>query len=347
MSESVDKADEAALARRLLELIGGSWTTQAVYAAAELRIPDLLTEGPRTPDDLAAATGAHAPSLRRLLRALTTLGICTEGDDGSFAITPMGGLLGADAPASLRHWTIWWGRYLWPVWGRLFDSVTTGQSGRKLLFGTEGFEHLDRDPQAAAVFNQALIELTRLACAGIVRAYDFSGIGQVADIGGGYGELLAAVLTNCPAATGTLFDLPHAIEGGRRHLERAGVSDRCRLVAGDFFESVPAGADAYILKSVIHDWDDRRARLILENCRAAMPGRNRLLVIEQVLPDRLDTSPAHQAIARSDLNMLVAQSGQQRTQAEFAALLRSAGFEVTRIVHAAPTFCVIEATPIR
>jgi len=340
-----DAADVSS-ARRLLDIVTGSWMTQAACVAAELQIPDLLAKCPRTSDDLAAATGTHAPSLHRLLRALTAIGICHERDDGSFETTSMGSLLAAEAPASLRHWTIWWGRYLWPVWGRLLDSVKTGQSARKLLFGTEGFEHLDGDPSAAAVFNQALAELTRLACESVVRAYDFAGTRLIVDVGGGYGELLVSILMANPAAEGVLFDLPQAIEGARRHIGRAGLAERCRFIAGDFFEGVPGGGEAYVLKSVIHDWDDDRGKQILENCRQAMPAGARLLVIEQVLPDRLDTSAAHQSIARSDLNMLVAQSGRQRTRKEFQDLLRSAGFGVTRIVPAEPTFTIIEACPV-
>ena len=347
---SQDRADSPAdisAAQGLLDLVTSSWKTQAAYVAAELRIPDLLADGPRTCDDLAAATRSHPPSLRRLLRALTTLGLCRERDDGSFEITSAGLLLGTGVRGSLRSWTIWWGSQLWPVWGHLLYSVKTGQSARKLLIGTEGFDHLQGDPTAAAVFNQALVELTRLTCRSVVAAYDFSTLRRIVDVGGGYGELLVAILSACPTVQGVLFDLPHTIAGGRRHLQQAGLADRCQFVAGDFFESVPGGADAHVLKSVIHDWDDDCGIRILQNCRRAMTaaGRaaGRLLLIEQVLPDRLGTSPAHQSVVRSDLNMLVAQSGRQRTAAEFGDLLKRAGLGVTRIVPAGATFSVIEA----
>ena len=343
----IGNSESTSLARTLLDIVTSSWMTQVTYVAAELRIPDLLAEGPRTSDELAAATRAHAPSLRRLLRALTTIDICRERDDGSFEITAMGSLLRTDVPGSLRSWTIWWGARLWPVWGHLLYSVKTGESARKLLIGTDAFEQLEQNRKMAEVFNQALVELTRLTCESVVRTYDFSGLGRIVDVGGGYGELLACILKASPAASGILFDLPHAIEGGRRHIEEAGLASRCKVVAGDFFESVPGGADAYVLKSVIHDWNDDRSRLILENCRHAMVEDGRLLLVEEVLPDRLEFSAAHQAVVRSDLNVLVALGGKERTEAEFRDLLNSAGLRVTRILPAGATFSIIEAFPLQ
>ena len=168
-------SDNVPLAHRLLERVTDSWMAQAIHVAAELRIADLLAEGPRTSEDLATATGTDALSLRRLLRALTTIDICRERDDGSFEMMPMGSLLGANAPGSLRSFTIWWGTNLWQAWGQLLYSVTTGQSARQWLAGKEGFAHLAQDPETAAVFNQALVELTRLTAESVTRTYDFSG----------------------------------------------------------------------------------------------------------------------------------------------------------------------------
>lgn len=338
-------SESVLLAYRLLECVTSSWMAQAAYVAAELRLADLLAEGPRTSEDLAIATGTHAPSLHRLLRALTTIEICREREDGSFEITPMGSLLGTDVPGSLRSWTIWWGAHLWQVWGSLLYSVKTGESARKLLTGTDGFKHLERDPEAAAVFNQALVELTRLTSKSVVRIYDFSGLTRIVDVGGGYGELLISILRASPATSGVLFDLPHAIEGGKHRFEEAGLASRCEFLEGDFFVSVPGGADAYILKSIIHDWDDKNSKLILENCRSAMGPKGRLLLVERVLPDQLEVSAAHQAAVRTDLTMLVAHAAQERTEAEFRALLYSAGFNVIRILPIGMTFSVIEAFP--
>ena len=339
--------ERLSLAHRLLRIIHSSWMTQAAYVAAKLGIADLLADGPKTSDELAAATGTHPRSLHRLLRALTTIGICRQRDDGAFEITPMGSLLASQAPESLRAWTIWWGEHLWPVWGHLLHSVKTGESARRLLLGTDGFQHLQHNQQTAAVFNEALAELSRLTRQGVVRAYDFSGLKQIVDVGGGYGDLLAAILTAHPGASGVLFDLPHATEGGRRRIEQAGLAGRCEFVAGDFFESVPSGGDAYVLQSVIHDWDDERSRVILENCRRTMAAGARLLLVEHVLPDRLETSAAHQSVVRSDLNMLVAQGAKERTEGEFHSLMKSSSFGVTRIVPVWATFSVIEAFPLR
>jgi hypothetical protein len=329
------------MVEKLLEMINGSWIAQAIAVTAELGLADLLRDGPLTSVDLASATGTDAPSLQRLLRALTTIGICEESErdesvshDSSerrFCLTEMGRLLDSHSPDSLRCWSMWWGKYLWPVWGNLRYSINTGHSARALLNGTAGFKHLENDPTAAATFNQALVELTRLTTRGIVRTYDFSNCRLIIDVGGGYGELLAAILAANSQARGILFDLPHATEGARRHFEQAHLSDRCEFVSGDFFQSVPRGADAYVLKSVIHDWNDDQSRAILKTCHAAMDDHSRLILIERVLPQRLNTSAAHQSAARSDLTMLVALGAQERTEDEFRTLLHSADFELIQI----------------
>lgn len=344
MDVDADRADDARPpATRLLELITGSWVSHATYAAAELRIADLLRDGPRTAEDLAADAGAHAPSLRRLLQALCTIGVCREGEDGAFAITEVGALLGTDAPGSLRNWTLWWNAHLGAVWSRLPYSVRTGRSARSLLRGTEGFAHLDADPAAAAIFHGALRELTRMTAADVVAAADFSSYGRIVDVGGGHGELLLAILAAAPSARGTVFDLPHAAEGAARAIAEAGLAARCEFTAGDFFAEVPGGADAYVLKSVLHDWDDADAARILATCRRALSGDARVLVVEQVLPDRREATAVHRSLSRSDLTMLVAHAGGERTESAFRRLLGAAGLEVVRIVPAGPTFAVIEA----
>lgn len=339
----MDGRDDFEKAEKLLELINCSWKSQAVFVAAQLGIAELLANGPRTCAELAEATASHAPALLRLLRSLATIEICVDHGDGSFAITPLGRLLASDSPGSLRFWAMWWGGHLWPVWGKLLYSVRTGMSARTLLLQTEGFQHLDRDPEAATIFHRALIELTRLAASRIVEACDFSGVRRIVDVGGGSGELLAAILRNNPQLSGALFDLRHAVEHGRRHLEKSGLASRCECVVGDFFQSVPEGGDCYILKSVLHDWNDDRCRALLRNCRAALGNSARLLIIEEMLPNHLDNSPAHQAIARSDLTMLAALAGQERTEPELRTLLSSVGLGVTRILPTRSTFSIIEA----
>jgi hypothetical protein len=212
-----------------------------------------------------------------------------------------------------------------------------------LTTGSEGFDRFEANPEAAALFNRAMVELTRLDAADIVRACDFSASERIVDVGGGFGELLAAILKANPDKRGVLFDRPHAIEGARTLMEAAQVADRCEFVAGDFFDAIPAGADTYLLKSVIHDWNDERGTAILRNCRRAMEGRARLLLVERIVPQRLGASAAHRAIARGDLNMLVGLGGRERTEDEYRVLLDAAGLQIKAVLPAGRTFGVIEA----
>ncbi len=342
--DSASAGDDAAgRARRVLEIVNASWMTQVTYVAASLGIPDLLAARPQSGEELARATGAHAASLHRLMRALVTLDLCRQQDDESYELTATGTLLCADVEGSLRAWTIYWGGPSWSIWGNLLQSVKTGEPARTSNSGSDLFGALETDPQAAAIFNRAMVELTRLDAGAIVRACDFSALPQVVDVGGGYGELLAAILVANPLARGVLFDRPHALENARARMAEAGVADRCEISAGDFFESVPDGGDAYVLKSVIHDWSDERSHAILANCRTAMHSRARLLLVERIVPPHLDASSAHRAVARADLNMLVGPGGRERTENEYRALLRHAGFRVTALHPAGPTFSIIEA----
>lgn len=332
-------------AREFIKLINDGAMSQAACAAAELGIADLLASGPKGVDELARASGCHAPSLHRLLRALASLDLCAERPDGGFALTALGSLLCSDAPHSLRSWTILCGKYLWPVWTNLLHSVRTGESARGLAGGAEAFDELERDARAALVFNRAMAELTSLIAAEVVRRYPFDGMRRIVDVGGGYGALLAAVLEAQPVARGVLLDLPHAIEGARNHLAASGLAERCEFVAGDFFESVPAGGDAYLLKAVLHDWDDERSCLLLRNCRSAIPRDGKLLVIERVVPDRFEACWLHHAIARMDLAMLVGFAGKERSEAEFRRLLAASGFKLTKVTATSLEYAVIEAVP--
>jgi orsellinic acid C2-O-methyltransferase len=332
------------LGLRLYAMINSNWITQALYVAAHLGLADLLASGPQTSASLAQATGVHAPSLHRLLRALGTIDIVRERADGDFELLPMGALLRRDAALSLRAWAILVGQHQWQAWGHLLDSVKTGESARQLLMGTEGARHLDQDPERAAVFTQAMGEFTRLIASAVVQAYDFTGLRRIIDVGGGYGELLMAILKANPEACGVLFDVPQVIEQGRQRLASAALTHRCACVAGDFFEAVPSGAEAYVLKSVIQNWNDERSTVILDNCRRAMPERAKLLLVERILPERLDGSAAAQAHARSDLNMLVELAGKARTEVEFRALLTATGFHLDQIVPVGGGSSLMEAT---
>jgi orsellinic acid C2-O-methyltransferase len=312
---------------------------------AQLGLPDFLASGPQTSESLAQATGVHAPSLRRLLPALVTIEIVRERAEEDFELLPLGALLQSDAATSLRSWPMLVGGYHWQLGGHLLDSVKTGESARKLLSGTEGFRDLEQPPDLAALFNQAMVESTRLIVPAVVQAYDFAGLRPIVDVGGGYGELLVAILNANPEAYGVLFDLPHAIEQGRQYVERAALAHRCECIAGDFFESVPGGGGAYVLKGVLHSWNDGQSTILLGNCRRAMPKGAKLLIVGRIISERLGASPADQARARGDLNMLIQSATRERTEADFRALLALAGFHLTKIVPVGRDSSILEATP--
>lgn len=331
-------------AAKLNEMIGASWMSQAVYAAAELRIADLLAQGDQHADTLAAASGCQPTSLLRLLRALASLGLCLENDDGSYALTAMGALLRTDARNSLRSWAIWWGRRQWSWWGNLAYSVKTGDSARRLATGHQGYQHLEMDPEVAALFNQAMVEMSRLVAGEVAGVVVALAPERVVDVGGGYGEVLVAVLAAHPTLQAILFDLPHTLDGARGRIAAAGMAQRCELLSGSFFDFIPGGGDIYILKSVLHNWDDARCALLLANCHRAMAHCSRLLIVERLLPARMTGSLADQAVARADLNMLVGVGGRERQLAEYHSLLTAAGFAVAAEHALALGFSVIVAT---
>jgi len=348
MTEQAQVTAEETLAEveKLVGLFNNGVLSQAMSVAAELGLPDLLASGPRKPEELASAMGCHAASLHRLMRALASIDLCREHPDGSFSLTALGAVLRSDAANSLRSWAIWCGRYLWPLWGNLLHSVKTGESARKLVSGTVGYEHLANDVGAAAVFNRAVAEVTRLVGGRVVHSCDLSGLRRIVDVGGGCGELLAIILRAHPAMRGVLLELPHATEAAREYLGRAGLAERCEIVTGDCFESVPSGGDVYLLKNVIHNWNDNRSVLVLRNCRDAMTDGGKLLLVEHILPDRMEPSAAHRDIARKDLTMLVGPGGRERTALEFCNLLEAGGFRSGKIVPATLNFCVIEAVAV-
>ena len=330
---------------QLLGMVNSSWMSQAICVAADLGIADLLATGPKHIDELASAAGCHAPSLRRLMRALVSLDICKENAERTYELSHMGLHLQTGSATSIRSWVIWWGKYLSPVWGNLSHSVKTGEDARSLVTGARGFGQLECDADRASTFNLAMVELTRLAAQGVVDSYDFSGMKQIVDVGGGYGVLLAAILNAYPEMRGLLVDLTHAIDGARKHLTQLGVGERCELVEESFFESVPVGADAYLLKSIIHDWDDDRSAIILRNCRRAMAENARLLLIEHIMPEQMQATGLHQTMARLDLSMLVAHGACERTEVQYRELLTVSGFRLTRIVPVGMDFNVIEGIP--
>lgn len=310
---------------RLRHLIDANWTTQAIAVAVRLGLPGLLATGPQTLHSLAVGASSDPASLLRLLRALTSIGIVSHDAEDCFTLTGMGALLGAAAPGSLAAWAEWTGTQSWATWGQLCECVRSGHSARKRLRGVDGFEHLEQDAEAALLFNRAMVGVTRPVAAEVASRVSFAGVERVVDVGGGFGELLTAVLRAHPRMHGVLFDMAHAIEAAAIHLAESGVSGRCERVTGNFFDTVPPGADAYLLKSILHDWDDARCLIILARCAQAMPPHARLMVVERVMPQHLAVCARDQGIARADLNMLVGTGGQERTLEQYGALLVQAG----------------------
>jgi len=328
---------------RLLDMVNASWTTQTIRTACVLRLPDLLAAGVHDAQQIAANTGCHAPSLQRLLRALVTLGLCTEDARGCHALTPSGELLREDHPRSVRAWALLAGGPIWQRWGELDLSVRSGISHRRRHGGDDGFDDLALSPAAATQFYRAMVEMTRTIAGAVAQAIAPDATRQVVvDVGGGSGELLAQVLAAHPSLHGVLLDLPHGLEGSGAVLEAAGVEARCTRVAGSFFDPLPAG-DLYLLKSVLHNWDDARCVQILQRCHAAMAPHGRVWVIERVMAERLGTTAHDRAVARSDLNMLVALSGRERTAREFATLFHAAGLAMQPEPRHAGEFSILQA----
>jgi hypothetical protein len=330
-------------AAELLRLTYGAWIAQAIGVAARLRLADLMVRGPQSVDALANATGTHPSTLYRLLRALASTGVFVENEEGAFALTPLAEGLRSDVDGSLQAICVLRTEpWAWDAWGDLLHSVTTGESAIRHVHGSDLFGYLDEHPETQARFNQAMVSLSSTEIASILAAYDFSGFPTIADIGGGKGALLAAILSAYPLAQGILFDQPSTISGAGALLEQANVADRCVAVAGSFFEDVPEGGDLYLLKSIVHDWNDDRAELILRTCRQAMAPRARLLLIERVIPPGNTPSFAKWM----DLNMLIVADGRERTEAEFASLLDRTGFVLQRVIPTSSPVSLVEAAPI-
>lgn len=329
-------------AARLLGLVNGYQLSEAVRALVALRVPDLLAPGPREVGDLAEASGSDQQTLYRLLRALAAAGVVEELPDRRFALTELSALLRSDPEDSLLAWVENTGTpSLRRAWAGLLDSVVTGRNAFTTVHGTDVWSYRVEHPEEGVVFDAAMTALTRSVVPAVVAAYDLGGRGSLVDVGGGQGALLAAFLVAHPGLRGVLFDQAHALTSAPGLLTATGVEDRCEVVAGDFFDQVPAGGDAYVLKSIIHDWDDVQAAAILTKVREAMEPTSVLMLVERVLGGPNEGLPAKLA----DLNMLVAPGGLERTEAEFDTLLGSAGFRRTRTVPTAGAFSVLEAQP--
>lgn len=313
----------------LLEMMTGYRISQSIYVVAVLGIADLLKDGPKSSDELATSVGANPDALYRVLRTLASVGVFAEVDHRHFTLTPLAATLQTGVPGSFRGAAIFFGDdQNWRPWGELLYSVKTGKPAFEHVFGTGYFEWAFQHAEASDIFSAAATATTGPESVAVAAAYDFSGFRTIVDVGGGKGALMAAILKAYPRMRGVLFDHPHVIAGARDLLEREGVSARCELVAGDFFASVPEGGDAYVLKSVIHDWDDARSATILRNCHRAMKEQGKLLVVERlILPGN---EPSYSKLL--DLQMMVLVGGRERTEAEFRALFATAGFRLTRVI---------------
>lgn len=340
-SDEPQGEDVAQAQATVQQMTNGYWTTQIIYVAAKLGIPDLLQEGPKGIEALARDTGTHAPSLYRLMRALAGLGVFRENERGEYEATNLGRCLVSGSPGALRARAILNGEDWYRGWGGLLHSVRTGQTAFDHLYGMQWFDHMAGNPEVAAVFSEAMASATEGAARAVAEAYDSSGCRTIVDVGGGTGAFLAEILKANPHARGILFDRAHVVERAGGTLAGAGVADRCGVVAGDFFEAVPGGGDCYILSWIVHDWDDERSVAILKNCRRAMAADARLLVLEQVIPPGNEPSLSK----LYDLHMLALSGGRERREDEYRALLEAADLRLARIIPTAVPRSVIEAFP--
>jgi hypothetical protein len=322
----------------ILNFITGMWTAQALAAAAGLGVADHLADGPKTADQLAPAVNADAPSLYRLMRALSSVGIFAMSSEGRFSLTPLGDVLRSNVPGSMRSMLIaQMAPGHWLPWGKLETCVRTGKPVSEAALGMSAWEHYKRNPEEGNHFAAAMTAMSSTAMQAVLVAYSFAGATKVVDVGGSHGSVLAAVLQCEPSARGVLFDLPHVVEGAVPLLESTGVAGRVERVAGSFFESVPKGGDVYLLKHILHDWPDDDCVKILRNIATAMAPGGRVAVIEFLIADSVPMATL------MDLNMMVLVGGKERTSEEFGALFAKAGLRLASVTPTASPFAVLEA----
>jgi hypothetical protein len=341
-ADPVDPVASAAHAQ-IAQMALGAVVARAMYAVAELGIPDLLGTGPQTAADIARATGSHVPALFRLLRDAAGLGFFVQEADGRFALTPLGAALRSDAPGhgrSLVRTLV--GPVGWRALGESLHPVKTGEPAMQKAFGQSLFEYLAGAPEMATLFNEMMIAFHGAEPAAVADAYDFSGVGTLVDVGGGTGNLLTTILQANPGMRGVLYDLPHVVPEARALIASRGLADRCNVLEGSFFESVPSGGDAYMMSHVIHDWDEAGCIRVLDNCRTAMQGRGRLLLVEMVVPE---DSAFHPAKVLDLIMLTFTPGGQERTEEDYAALFSKAGLKLARVAPTASPVSVIEGEP--
>nr|WP_232007466.1 acetylserotonin O-methyltransferase [Mycobacterium intermedium] len=327
----------------MMEMITNAWAAQAITAAADLGIADALAKGPLSADELATAVNADPDAVRRLLRALIGRGIFKQRRDGRYDLTPLADTLRKDAEVPMAGWARWLGSPQHREhWSHLTEAIRTGKSVVPGLRGKPTFEYLASEPELGEIFNNAMTAGSAMSIGPVIAAYDFSPFGTIVDVGGGHGRLLAEILGATPSARGILFDQPQVVSGAPAVLAEFKVQDRVRVVEGSFFESVPEGGDAYVLKSVIHDWPDDDAVRILRNVRSAAAPGSHVLLVEFVVPEHNREYAGNWL----DLEMLLALDAKERSAAEFERLFSRSGFRMTRVVDTASPFHVVEATAI-
>jgi hypothetical protein len=321
----------------IFEMACGYWVSQSLYVAAKLGIADLVADGPKTADQLAAATGMHGPSLYRVLRALASKGVFAEDSERRFGLTPLAECL-LSRPGSQRAMVLMMGEEHYQAYGELLYSVQTGKPSFVKVMGEPVFDYMSKHPEAAAIFDEAMTGIHGAETAAMIDAYDFSQFGTVVDIGGGNGTVIRTVLEKNPTVSGVLYDLPHVVQRAQPLFDASSVAGRAKLIGGSFFESVPPGGDAYMMRHIIHDWYDDECRTILKNCHAVMRPDAKLLVIDTVI----EPGNTPQFAKYLDITMLTIPGGKERTAAEFRELFASAGFELTRVVPTRSSVSIVE-----
>lgn len=329
--------------KTLTEMIYGYRLTQLVYAAAKLGIPDLLKDQPRRNEELARLTNTDPSVLYRVMRALASLGLFVEEAPGRFGLAELAAPLLSDVPGTMRPVAILRGEESnWKPWAELFYALKTGENAFAHAFGADLFEYYNANPDAAASFNETMSISTRQTVNALFECYDFSSSRKFVDLGGGHGHLIAALLSRYPAATGVVFEMPYVVDDARKYIENAGLAARCRVVGGNFFESIPRGADTYILRHIVHDWDDERAGILLRNCRSAMCDTGKVLLLESVVPFR-----GGRSVKINDVHMMLqTPGGRERTEEEFRELLASNGFRLDRMIPSGEDSYILEGRPV-
>lgn len=343
-----DQTERAAAAAAMHRLLAGGWVAQIIHTAAELDLADHFGEEAQDVASLASSTATHPPSLSRLLRALAAIGVVHETGDRRYTLTPLGATLRSDEPGSMRAWARFiLGEELERTWRALPDTIRTGDIAFRRLFGTDIWNYRSTHPDFATLCNDAMQSVTQGVYAEIGAHYPFGNFGWIVDVGGGNGALLLSIFEHHPEMRGTIFEFPDVAAQARERIAAAGLAARCDAVGGDASITVPAGADGYVMKSVLHGRTDDEAEAILRNCHHAMPAHAKLLIIERLLPERIDPEDA---AARenllSDINMMLnGGGGRERTEAEYRALLVKAALRLTGIISTPGTSAIIEAEP--